>query len=77
VVNGGVIEVADRGPGIAAGERERVFDRFYRADTARTRPGSGLGLSIVAQVAEAHGGRVAVAERPGGGTVARLELPAS
>lgn len=76
-VKGRAVEVADRGPGIAAADRERVFDRFYRADGARTRPGSGLGLSIVAQIAEAHGGSVSVRERPGGGTVARLELAAS
>ena len=76
-VDGSAIEVLDRGPGIPAAERDRVFDRFYRADAARTRPGSGLGLSIVAQIAEAHGGRASMGERAGGGTVARLELSAS
>lgn len=74
-VRGGVIEVADRGQGIADEDRERVFDRFYRATTARTLPGSGLGLSIVAQIGVLHGGTVALEAREGGGTVARLMLP--
>jgi two-component system, OmpR family, sensor histidine kinase MprB len=76
-VRGGVLEVADRGPGIAAEDRGRVFDRFYRATNARTLPGSGLGLSIVAQIAVLHGGSVVLDEREGGGTVARLTLPVS
>ncbi len=75
-VRGGVLEVADRGPGVAAEDRDRVFDRFYRATTARTLPGSGLGLSIVAQIAVLHGASVTLDERPDGGTVARLTLPA-
>ena len=69
------LEVADRGPGIAPDDRARVFDRFYRATSARTLPGSGLGLSIVAQIAMLHGGTVALEERDGGGTIARLVLP--
>jgi two-component system sensor histidine kinase MprB len=75
-VHGGTIEVADRGPGIDPEDRGRVFDRFYRATSARTQPGSGLGLSIVSQIAELHGGTVALDARDGGGTVARLTLPA-
>jgi two-component system sensor histidine kinase MprB len=71
------IEVADRGSGIAPDDEEKVFDRFYRADNARTRPGSGLGLSIVAQIAEAHDATVTVRARPGGGTIARFELPST
>jgi two-component system, OmpR family, sensor histidine kinase MprB len=74
-VTGGRIEVADRGPGVGAEDRSRVFDRFYRATTARTLPGSGLGLSIVQQIAELHGGRAALDARDGGGTVAWLDLP--
>jgi two-component system sensor histidine kinase MprB len=76
-VHGATIEVADRGPGIDPEDRDRVFDRFYRATSARTQPGSGLGLSIVSQIAELHGGTVVLEARDGGGTVARLTLPAS
>jgi len=75
-VNGTVIEIRDRGVGIAPDERDRVFDRFYRATAARSQPGSGLGLSIVKQVAELHGGAIELLERDGGGTVARLTLRA-
>ncbi|MBD0844752.1 sensor histidine kinase [Streptomyces sp. TRM68416] len=63
----GRITVSDRGPGIAAADAARVFDRFYRADTARGLPGSGLGLSIVRDVAENHGGTVFAWTRSGGG----------
>jgi two-component system sensor histidine kinase MprB len=73
-VRGTSIEVADRGPGIDPADRERVLDRFYRATNARTLPGSGLGLSIVAQIAALHGGSVTLEPREGGGTVARLTL---
>jgi two-component system sensor histidine kinase MprB len=74
-VRGRSLAVLDRGVGIADEEHERVFDRFYRATTARSQPGSGLGLSIVAQIAQMHGGTAALAARPGGGTIARLTLP--
>jgi two-component system sensor histidine kinase MprB len=74
-VRGTTIEVADRGPGIDAEDRDRVFDRFYRAASARTLPGSGLGLSIVSQIAALHGGTVTLEPRVGGGTIARLALP--
>ena len=74
-MHGTTIEVADRGPGIDAEDRDRVFDRFYRATSARTLPGSGLGLSIVSQIATLHGGSVTLEPRDGGGTVARLTLP--
>jgi two-component system, OmpR family, sensor histidine kinase MprB len=75
-LNGGRIAVRDHGPGIAPADREKVFDRFWRADEARTMPGSGLGLSIVRQVAQVHGGN-AWAEEPqeGGGALLVLELP--
>ena len=68
------VTVRDHGPGIADEDLPYVFDRFYRARSARGMPGSGLGLAIVRQVAEAHGGDV-VAERPeGGGTRIVLRL---
>jgi two-component system sensor histidine kinase MprB len=66
-VHQGAVTVCDRGPGIAADDAERVFDRFYRAGTARGMPGSGLGLAIVRDVAEAHGGTVFARPRTGGG----------
>jgi two-component system OmpR family sensor kinase len=73
-----VLEVRDRGPGLAPGDAERVFERFYRADSSRTRSsgGSGLGLSIVAALIAAHGGTVGVTSRVGSGTTFRVVLPA-
>jgi two-component system sensor histidine kinase MprB len=70
----GELRVRDHGPGISPEDRDRVFDRFYRADTARSMPGSGLGLAIVREVAEAHGGSVSVEDAPGGGALLRLRL---
>jgi two-component system OmpR family sensor kinase len=72
-----VIEVTDHGPGIPAAARGQIFERFHRADPERSRDqgGSGLGLSIVAGVVAAHGGRVGVAAAPGGGAAFRIELP--
>ncbi|MEV6761079.1 HAMP domain-containing sensor histidine kinase [Streptomyces sp. NPDC051105] len=63
------VEVLDRGPGIAEGDLIRIFDRFYRAADARSLPGSGLGLSIVREVAMAHGGAPFAFRREGGGAV--------
>jgi two-component system, OmpR family, sensor histidine kinase MprB len=74
-VRDGAIEVRDHGPGISKEDLPRVFDRFYRAPSARGRPGSGLGLAIVRQMAEAHGGSVHAANDPGGGARLTLELP--
>ncbi|EME20979.1 two-component histidine kinase PhoR [Rhodococcus triatomae BKS 15-14] len=72
-----VLEVADTGPGLDEEARERVFERFYRADASRTREsgGSGLGLSIVAALVAAHGGTVTVDSPEGGGAVFRVLLP--
>jgi two-component system sensor histidine kinase SenX3 len=72
------IDVADRGPGVPEEERRRIFERFVRLATARREhpDGSGLGLAIVDQVARAHGGRVEVLDREGGGALFRLRLPA-
>ncbi len=74
-LRGGVLTVRDHGPGIDPADLPHVFDRFHRGANARGRPGSGLGLAIVRQVAEAHGGSVALEAAPGGGTLARLTLP--
>ena len=73
VANGEVL-VRDEGPGIDEADLPHVFDRFYRAPTARAVPGSGLGLSIVRQVAETHGGAVS-AERATRGATFRLRIP--
>jgi two-component system, OmpR family, sensor histidine kinase MprB len=76
-VHDGEVIVRDRGPGIADEDLPFVFDRFYRAPSARGMPGSGLGLAIVKQVAESHGGDVVVERPPDGGTRLRLRLTAA
>ncbi len=70
-----VLEVSDEGRGLEPDEAARVFERFYRTDSARTRGGSGLGLSIVSAIAKAHGGRASVESVPGHGATFRVELP--
>jgi signal transduction histidine kinase len=69
-----VLTVADRGPGIAEADRERVVERFVRLETARSRPGSGLGLSLAAAVARLHGGRLVLGDN-GPGLRVSLRLP--
>jgi two-component system OmpR family sensor kinase len=71
------LKVSDHGPGVEPAHVERIFDRFYRADTARSRDrgGSGLGLSIAASVAAAHGGEITYSTTPGGGATFTLTLP--
>jgi len=74
-----ILSVADTGVGIAPGDLPHVFDRFWRADTARTRTGeragTGLGLAICKWIAEAHGGQIDVVSRPGRGTTFTVTLP--
>jgi two-component system OmpR family sensor kinase len=72
-----LLEVADEGPGIDPVTADRVFERFFRADTSRSRDngGAGLGLSIVAAITDAHGGRVRVRRGDGGGASFQVELP--
>jgi two-component system sensor histidine kinase KdpD len=69
------IVVADRGIGIPPEDLQRVFDKFYRVHRPDNVTGTGLGLSISKGIVEAHGGRIAAENRPGGGTVVRLTLP--
>jgi two-component system sensor histidine kinase MprB len=75
-VASGEVTVRDHGPGIDEGDLPHIFDRFYRASSARALPGSGLGLAIVRRVAESHGGTVNAEAARGGGTLVRLKLPA-
>ena len=71
---GGELLVRDHGPGFADEDRPLVFDRFYRSAAARAMPGAGLGLAIVREVAEAHGGTVVAENARDGGAVVRLSL---
>jgi two-component system, OmpR family, sensor kinase len=72
-----VFEIADQGSGLTQAQAEHVFERFYRADQARTRRsgGAGLGLAIVAALVAAHGGNVWVESPPGGGAIFRIAIP--
>jgi signal transduction histidine kinase len=74
-----VIEVQDTGPGIAAIHRERIFERFYRIDDARSRDtgGVGLGLAIARWAVDANGGRIELETEEGHGTRFRIVLPPS
>ena len=73
-VREGEVAVRDHGPGIDEDDLPFIFDRFYRAPSARGLSGSGLGLAIVRQVAESHGGEVTAEAAEGGGTLVRLRL---
>ena len=72
-----VLDIADEGPGVAPEHRERIFDRFFRLDEARSRDegGTGLGLAIAKWAVEANGGHVSVDSGPKGGSVFRIALP--
>jgi two-component system OmpR family sensor kinase len=70
-----VLEVADHGPGLTRDEIEHVFERFYRADRARTARGTGLGLAIVAALVAGHGGTTWVRSVPGAGATFCFALP--
>jgi two-component system sensor histidine kinase KdpD len=74
-----VLTVADRGPGLAHGEEERMFEKFYRgaAAAADGRAGAGLGLAICKAIVVAHGGRIWAENRPGGGAQVSFSLPLS
>jgi two-component system, OmpR family, sensor histidine kinase MprB len=76
-VVGASMRVVDHGPGIDPSERALAFERFWRADGARSRPGSGLGLAIVHQIVIRHGGTVSIDDTPGGGASFVFDLPAS
>jgi len=74
-VRAGAVDVRDHGAGIPVADLPRVFDRFYRADAARTEAGSGLGLAIVAQIVERHGGTVRAANARDGGAIVGFTIP--
>ncbi|MDX6450872.1 MAG: two-component system, OmpR family, sensor histidine kinase MprB [Gaiellaceae bacterium] len=76
IVRDGQVTVADHGPGVADEDLPRIFDRFYRAAASRSKPGAGLGLAIVREAAEAHGGQATVESSPTGARFT-LTLPAS
>lgn len=69
----GSVSVADRGPGVSAGDRDQIFERFWRG-RGKKAPGAGLGLAIVKETMEAHGGRVEVTDNPGGGALFSLRF---
>ena len=77
VARDGLVSVRDAGPGIPISERGLVFDRFHRSETTRSMPGSGLGLSIVAQIVDVHGGELWASESPAGGADVGFKLPTS
>ena len=70
----GLIEIADHGRGLPEGSEQQVFDKFFRASSA---PGVGLGLAVVRGLVEAHGGTIVAGNRPGGGALFTIALPAA
>ncbi|HEV2446761.1 MAG TPA: ATP-binding protein, partial [Candidatus Sulfopaludibacter sp.] len=72
-----IVSVADSGPGIPEAEQTRIFEKFYRGDTARHRvPGAGLGLVIAREIIHANGGEIWVESKPGEGSIFRFSVPA-
>lgn len=71
------LEVSDTGVGISRKQLPLVFERFYRADQARTRGGAGLGLAIARQIVEAHGGTIEARSEPGKGSTFIIRIPRS
>jgi signal transduction histidine kinase len=72
-----IVEIADRGVGVSAADRDRIFERFYRGSGTLHRPGFGLGLPIVRDLVQAHGGSVDMTSTPGIGSTFRISLPRS
>lgn len=70
-----LLQVIDNGPGVAVGEREAVFERFYRSEATQAVEGSGLGLSIVREIARVHGALIALTDADGGGLVVSVLFP--
>jgi len=70
------LRVADNGPGLKDEDVPRLFDRFFRGDPSRTDQGTGLGLAIVAEIVRRHGGAVGAENRPEGGAIFLVRLPA-
>jgi two-component system phosphate regulon sensor histidine kinase PhoR len=71
------LSVSDEGPGIGTDQIGRVFERFYRADSARGGTGTGLGLAIAKEIVEAHGASIEIDSAPGAGTTFRFDLPSA
>jgi two-component system sensor histidine kinase MprB len=76
-LDGGILTVDDQGPGISPADMPHIFERFYRSKESRALPGSGLGLSIVAQIADRHQGFVEASTAPSGGARITMVLPGS
>lgn len=76
-VRGTRLQVEDNGPGIAPQDRETVFQRFYRGEASASRAGSGLGLSIVREIARLHGAAIVLGNTPGGGLTVSLHFPSA
>jgi signal transduction histidine kinase len=72
-----VLEVTDSGPGVLPGEREVIWERFYQGSAGQSSPGSGIGLAVVKELVDAHGGTVAVQDSEAGGSRFVVRIPAA